>query len=256
MTPKAVALPPNTDPDSYIQKEGVEAWNKLKEKALTLFEFFVVEVSKEVGSGTQAKLKAWEKIRPFFKMVKSSVEAGLYRKLIAEKLGVDEEELHKGAPKKSGQNNTKKEPKKNEFPEEERLLIAAMVLKPTLTPKIQSAGDIFTNPTLKETATQLFRAYAEEGSVTLASLQDQLDTDLSRWIREMALVEEDDPIWEKAVQDCLSRIEGKNLNSRLQILNKEIALAEEKGNEQELLKLLAKKTQLTAIRTKGGGNVL
>ena len=134
--------------------------------------------------------------------------------------------------------------KTEEYPKEERLLIAAMVLKPKLIDIVKDSGPAFTHPELQQMATQLFEAHAEEKSASLAALQTILNEPLAQWVREMALIEEEEMVWEKAVEDCLAKIRIKSIGARLEKLNREIAEAENRGNEAALLDLLNEKTKL------------
>ncbi|OGQ04492.1 MAG: DNA primase [Deltaproteobacteria bacterium RIFCSPLOWO2_12_FULL_44_12] len=244
LVPKALTLPTGMDPDNFIRQEGKEAWEKLKDRSQTLFEYFVDWVIKETGKGTAAKVEAWEKIRPLLAKVKNSVEAGIYRKKVANKLGVDEEWLQTRHETRIPNLESRTSNLEPSYPEEERLLIAAMILKPKVAKMLENIEDIFTDPTLKNLAKQLFQEYAEEKNVGLTNIQDKLDERLAGWIREMALVEEDDTVWEKAAMDCLTKIESKSLGIRLTKLNHEIAIAEDKGDEPLVLSLLTQKNEL------------
>lgn len=248
LTPKVVPLPDKVDPDAFIRKEGKEKWEMLAKKAITLFEYFIAETVSQTGLQTDGILKAWREIQPILQKVQNPLETNLYRKKIAEKLGVEEGWLGGQSSVVSRQERKKTATDSNQFPEEERLLIAAMVLKPELIPTIQKGAPTFSEPSLKNLATQLFQQFAEEGCVPFASLQDQLEAPLARWIREMALVEEEEGLWKKAVQDCLTRMEQKSLGTQLKTLNEKIAKAEQEGNEPELLEWISQKTKLLQER--------
>ncbi len=237
--PKALTLPAGQDPDSFIRTEGPAKWETLKNRSETLFEFFVEETLRQSPKGTQGTVAAWEKLRPMLEKVKGTLEKEIYKKQIAQKLKLDEKWLHhKITP------TTKKTGEERRFPKEEQLLFTAMLLKPKLIDRIQGFGEVFTDPELKEYGKQLFETPAEERVSSLAGLQSRLPESLAKWIREMALVEEEDALWEKAVEDCLSKMSAKNLGVRLNELNAEIAQAESEQNEATLLNLLQEKTKL------------
>ncbi len=124
------------------------------------------------------------------------------------------------------------------------MLIAAMVLKPATISRIRQEGDCFQDAALKKIATQLFSNDADKSGVNVASLPEEIPEDLARWIREMALTEGEENVWEKAVDDCLKKIGAKNLEKQVRTLNQKIASAETEGNEKELLKLLGQKKML------------
>ncbi|MDZ4224618.1 MAG: toprim domain-containing protein, partial [bacterium] len=246
LVPKGLTLPQGSDPDNFIRTKGVTEWNALKNKSKTLFEYFVDYILQESPKGTQGVVQAWEKISPVLNKVESSVEKGIYKRQIAEKLGVEEKWLEQKKPRTEDRGPRTVDQKQNvkEYPEEERLLIAAMVLRPKTVETIRDSGVIFTDLQLKEMATQLFEAHAEEKLVSLASLQTVLNEPMAKWIREMALVEEEEMVWEKAVEDCLAKIRIKSMGARLEKLNREIAEAENLGKHSALLDLLNEKTKL------------
>lgn len=247
LTPKGAEIPSGMDPDSFVLQKGKEGWEQLLAKAPTLFEYFVSNVLKEEGEGTQETLRAWEKIKPVLDKIKNPLEAGMYRKIVAAKLGVEERWLS-GQRKEDSRREISSDAQR-EFPKEERLLIAAMILKPALIDKVKGAGEIFSEPALKKIATQLFLKSADKESVTIASLRGEIPEDLASWIREMALAEEEDAVWEKAVDDVLNKIAAKSLGNIIQRLNKEIVKAEARGDENELSKLLGQKTKLVGVKT-------
>lgn len=245
LTPRLLLLPGGTDPDSFLKERGAQAFSTLQEKSPTLFEFFIDWTVQNSPKGTAGALQAWKKIEPLLQKIQDRVEKGIYLKRIAAKTGIEVENL-----KKNNKNNrleNKPASPLNEaksYPEEERLLLAALVLKSKLSEKIRGAGEVFTHSRLKEISTQLFQILDEEGNVALHVALNHCDPPLASWIREMAMVEEEDQLWEKAVTDCLIKIKSRNLKTKLMQLNEEITLAEQAGNESTLLKLLTEKTKL------------
>lgn len=260
LTPKAMVLPAGEDPDSFIRKEGKEGWSRLKDRAATLFEYFMESVFREAGKGTAAQVHAWEKIRPMLGKVGNSLEQNIYKKQVAEKFGVALPEFFAPSAgsgirtigqkfQKTGQGEPG-EPK-IKYPEEEKLLITAMVLQPKVLKRVRAAGDIFTDTRLKKTAEALF-CLAAEGEISISTLPEEVDPQLAGWIREMALLEDGETLWEKVVSDCLSKIGKKNRHAQLLQLNTQIRRAETEGNEANLGALLAEKAKLTAAK-KGTG---
>ena len=246
LVPKALRLPQGSDPDSFIRTSGIKEWEALKNRSKTLFEYFLDETMANTPKGTQGVVQAWEKIAPILNRVESPVEKGIYKRQIAVKLGVEEKWLEEKKRRTMDRGPWTEDQKQNvkEYPKEERLLIAAMVLKPKLIDIVKDSGPAFTHPELQQMATQLFEAHAEEKSASLAALQTILNEPLAQWVREMALVEEEEMVWEKAVEDCLAKIRIKSIGARLEKLNREIAEAENRGNEAALLDLLNEKTKL------------
>lgn len=241
LTPKLMLFPDQEDPDSFMQNQGKEAWEKFKTKTPTLFEARIEVETDGATKDTQKKIRAWETLKPLLAMVRNPVEAGIYRKKIAEQLGMDESWL-KSSPKNTIRNAQYEQ--RNEFSQEEQLLIAAMLLEPKTIPAIQQAGVDFAHPHLQKFSTQLFEQYAETGQVSVAAFQEELEENLGRWIRELSLTEGEPWLWQKVVTDCLNKKASKKLEMHLKMLNEKIARAEQEGNEEEMLKLIAQKRKL------------
>lgn len=250
LTPKALALPHGFDPDSFIRQEGLEKWNRLKAKAPTLFEYFIQITVRQSGAGTADKLNAWRQIKPLLAQVRNKVEQKIYLRQTAEQLGLEEAAL-KATPfffQKPKQPLTPSKSPLETYPEEERLLLAALLLAPETIDIVRQNRHVITHPELKKIFTQLFEKSADERSVALTDLVRKWDRHLAVWIREMALVEEEEGNWKKVANDCLVKIKKRNLEKELDQLNRQIKEAEKNGDESALLKLLSEKSSLMEIK--------
>lgn len=261
LTPKIIPLPQGEDPDSFIQKQGKQAWEKLKTEAPTLFEFFLRQTALAAGPGTAGVLGVWEKIRPLLQKVANPVERAIYLKQTAERLRLPENELQKalsgrGQGGGGGSNSLKKlaiatnaKMTINTPPDWEKSLLAAMVLRPALAFKIRDALEGFENEELKKIGTQLFLRIAEERDESLPSLLGILPEGLANWIRVLGLSGIENEAWEKNVEDCLAKMETKDWAKKMEALNVQIREAEKNGDEKILLKLLKEKKGMTHERT-------
>lgn len=250
LTPRIIVLPKGEDPDSFIQKEGAPAWEKIKTAAPTLFEFFIQQTALTAGTGTAGVLGAWEKIRPLLQKVANPVERAIYLKQVSERLHLPENELNKAVnPLKKLAIATPVKKAINTIPDTERQLLAAMVLRPQLAPKVREVLEEFENEELKKIGTQLFLRIAEEKDESLPSLLGVLNEELANWIRAMGLSETQNEEWEKTVDDCLAKVRTKNWAKEMEALNVRIREAEKSGDEKTLLKLLKEKKGLSHERT-------
>lgn len=250
LTPKIIPLPKGEDPDSFIQKEGLKAWEKLKAAAPTLFEFFLQQTALAAGPGTAGVLGAWEKIRPLLQKVANPVERSIYLKQVSERLQLPEKELNRATnPLKKLAIATTLKTAINTPPDWEKSLLAAMVLRPGLAPRIRELLEEFENEELKKIGTQLFLRIAEEKDESLPSLLGACPEGLAHWIRAMGLSEIENEAWEKTVEDCLEKIRSKNWAKKMEALNVQIREAENSRDEKTLLQLLKEKKGLSHERT-------
>lgn len=245
LTPKAIFLPTGLDPDTFIRQEGADSFKKLAEKALTLFEALIDWISQNKKSGTSETIKVIQKLTPLLGLVQNPVERKIYLSRTGLRLGIPEEDIEKSIKNPNKINKISHHPSSTQkYPEEEKLLLATLVLNPSRLATLQEKEALFTHPLLKTIATQLFLNPAEEWLERLKTTEEQ-SKELASWIRELALREEEDPRWEKTTEDCLARIRLRKIKLELTRLNAEIASAESEGNEKILLKLLAEKGRLT-----------
>lgn len=250
LTPRTIALPKGEDPDSFVQKEGPPAWEKLKTAAPTLFEFFIQQTALAAGPGTAGMLAAWEKIRPLLQKVSNSVERAIYLKQVSERLHLPENELNKAVnPLNKLAIATPVKKAINTIPDTERQLLAVMVLCPQLASRVREVLEEFENEELKKIGTQLFLRIAEEKDESLPSLLGLLNEELANWIRAMGLSETQNEEWEKTLDDCLAKVRTKNWAKEMEALNVRIQEAEKLGDEKTLLKLLKEKKGLSHERT-------
>ncbi len=91
-----VELPKGEDPDSFLRKEGSEAFNARLTDARPIFDFFVRDLieSHDMGS-VEGKVKVIEELAPRMKKIGNPVEKDLYLREIARLLGESERTLMK-----------------------------------------------------------------------------------------------------------------------------------------------------------------
>jgi DNA primase len=91
-----VELPAGDDPDSFLRKEGADAFAARVTKARPIFDFFFRDVirSHDTG-GVEGKVKVIEELAPHLRKIGNPVERDLYLREIARVLGVNERTLAK-----------------------------------------------------------------------------------------------------------------------------------------------------------------
>ena len=97
-----IELPHGEDPDSFIQKEGVEAFRVRLENARSVMDFFMDDVLAGAGSGIEQKVRAAEQIVERIAGLSSELEQDLYLKQLAQRSGIGLEQLKQVGKKLSG----------------------------------------------------------------------------------------------------------------------------------------------------------
>lgn len=243
LTPKGLLLPKNQDPDDFIRQNGGEPFLKLKKESLTLMEVTIDTVVDKSESGTKGRLNAWNELKPLLNRVQNRVERGIYLKRVEKALHFEENELQlekKATPLSQKVRST--------FPEEERLLLAALIFRPEKASSVLSEANLFQDRHLREIGTQLFMEGTDEKTSSLESRLKERDPELARWIREMAMIEEGASFWDRVLEDCLRKMASRSTEQKMNELNAAIAKAEKESNEEQLMKLLAEKSELITAK--------
>jgi len=103
-----IELPGGDDPDSFIQREGAEAFRLRLEKARSVMDLFIDDLLTEAGSGIEQKARAAEKIIEQISGLSSDLEQDLYLKELAQRSGIDLEQLKEVKIKVTGERQQKK----------------------------------------------------------------------------------------------------------------------------------------------------
>jgi DNA primase len=95
-------LPPEDDPDSYVRTKGKEAFEALLDKAQTLSEYLVHELTGRVDMRTvEGRAKFLQEAKPLVKQISAPMLSLMLRKQLAELGGIAQSELDRGFEIKS-----------------------------------------------------------------------------------------------------------------------------------------------------------
>ncbi len=93
MPAKVMSLPDGEDPDTFVNKSGIDAFLSLMERSVPMFDFFIDRKVAEGGKEIEHRVKVLEDIFPVLAELKSPVQRALYVKRLSEKLQVTEKAL-------------------------------------------------------------------------------------------------------------------------------------------------------------------
>jgi len=84
-----IALPSGDDPDSFLEKNSVEAFRTCQEKARPAFEFFVRSLLSQIPADSiDSKVRIVDEVIPRFRKIVNPLERELYEKEICRLLGI------------------------------------------------------------------------------------------------------------------------------------------------------------------------
>lgn len=261
VSPKAVRLPNKEDPDTLVQKEGVEKFKERIKRAPTLFEFCVDRLLERVGTGSAGQVEVLKKVGEWLAQVEEPAELTVYRQFVARRLMIDEASLPK-----FGQNSASNLPRASggsasggqaaqavsrNIAKDERRIVLAALMQPKLLLALTSqlTAELWQDETARQLWNMLKQATEKLGSnvSVLQVLENCEDQVLAVSVREKLMLLEADGMdeYERLVTDGIHWLQKRKSEADLQDLNVAIQKAEREGNEEQLFLLLAEKRKLS-----------
>ena len=239
---RVVYLPEDEDPDSFLNKRGKEALERLLEGAPSLLELFLQEKTQEVGKGdpVEKKVAALRQVLPMIRKIPDRLSQGLRIKSLAEEIGIPElslrEELSnlnepkKKAKERIAQDTTPQEAGK--WPAEERLICQILIQFPSLLPRFTEEGVLgsFRSASLGDTIRELAEHYREGETLNLSEVlpEEPSDPGLFRLLTRLSCREEfTEEQAVRALDDSVRRLKKRALKERMDGLNKRIKEADQ-----------------------------
>ncbi|MBI5407919.1 MAG: DNA primase [Nitrospirae bacterium] len=220
---KILAFPDNEDPDSFLRKNGSEAFQHLLESPLSLIDFFM----QQKGDKRLIAREALETVS----RVSDKILQGHYIKMLSEKLMINETFIIEEF-KKIRNISAKEEraaPSKPQLiakPSEEVSLIKLLLQYPE---KIDKALTVLSEDDLKNATTRIIFKKIKGGLKNFNELISTFEGAEKAFLTELSLRGEgDNP--EKEFDDCISRIKDNNRKLLKLELAKKIKEAELKGD--------------------------
>ncbi len=238
---RVVYLPQEEDPDSFLNKWGKEAFERLLENAPPLLELFLEEKTRGIGKGdpVEKKVAALRQVLPMIRRIPDRLAQGLRIRSLAEEIGIPElslrEELSKRKesarkdPERVSEGETRGETGK--WPSEERLICQILMQFPSLLPEFMGAEVLgsFKSASLREALRTFAEHYRERGTLNLSEVlpEERSDPGLFRLLSSLSCREEftqEEAV--TALGDSLRRLRKRALKERLERLNKRIQEAD------------------------------
>lgn len=251
---KTVVLPGGEDPDTFLRKEKLEAFERKVAEARPLVDFYFDWLMKNHDvKGIEGKVKVAKEGAALIAKIPDGIRRNFYTKALAERLDLQESllyEIVRTPPKGRSDSETVERPSSavKDFPRSEEMVIRLMIHRPELIPSISEQGILgdFESPLLKGIGEALEAFYQRKGRLEVAEALGTLGEDFRKWVSEFSFQENGmegaDP--EKALKDCIHRIRQKKLKKDEGELFKRIQEAEKEKGQRELEALLLKRQEL------------
>ncbi len=252
MSVKVVLLPGGDDPDTFLKKNGYEAFAVCLRQAVPLMDFVLGQVAKAgKGAAIGEKIAQAGEMLGFIEKLPSSIERNHYLKKTAEALSIDEadlrQEMAREATRQRGAPNREQAaPSPSRRPRAEEILIHLMLkdggIARSLKDQIQPQD--FTDPLFQQAAQRIFEALSADGGFDSRVLFHDGDEELNRLISHYSVLDADYEDPEKHCRDCVNLIKQKDPEKKMKHLLKAIDEAAAKGDWTEYRRLLEEQNLL------------
>jgi len=263
-----VELPGGEDPDSFLKKEGSEAFQIRFDQARPVLDLFMQERLAEAGEDLAERAKAVEEICAKIRLLPSEVERRLYLPLLAQRSGLQEEFLARkilaAASSREAPNLTRRpaplpqavpavarEKAQDGLRKAQEWLLRMMFDEEggaTIRNKVAEEGcaNLFLDPQLLVIAEQTVGIGANSGAFTEQAVFDSLD-EQQKGILSGILMKEGDFLAEDPsgiFTGCRQAVAKGRLRQRADSLLKEIQVAEREGRQADVAPLFQELTEI------------
>ena len=246
------------DPDEYIIKYGNARFNNLVDKALSIIEFKVKILKKDLNlENTNDKIKFLNEIAKLISNVNNTIEREVYIEKIAKEYDISKEAIYAEVNKLTYKNvkteNVLEKPKPvvTHIKREEKVISEAVKRRENTVIALLLMGDLnifeilrqnikvenFQDEVNKKIAQKLYEEF-EKGNSNINAIIDNLEQDEQNQITMIMSEDYEITDIEKAIDDVVQAYEREKLNTRkfeiLDLLDKNLENDQKKELEKEL----------------------
>lgn len=252
---KVVTLPVGDDPDTYVRKEGPEAFACLEQQAPSLLDFALEHSLKSAeGSTIEGRIRTVDEILRILQKSEHPIEREERIRLVAERFGINQQRLidrypalrDKSRPASSGPTPVPSQGSWKGAPEERDLVYLLLhgQLLPAEVRRLRA--EAFSVPACRKIVEQALANLEQDGRVGLRKVLDSVvdDPECGSLATELSMREEhfDDP--RAHIQGCLNTIDRKRVEAVLRDLIAQLKAAEREGRTEDARVLNAQVNQL------------
>lgn len=252
ISPKALILPYDTDPDQYIHQVKGNKFREEVKQAVPMIDFLIEDALKtQCSSSIEGKLKITEEIVPILRKIKNDIERDYYIEKISGRLGVKEtriRSLTKESSRTHKQVDGGVQIKLANRNRAEKFLVQLMLLHDQTVPVINESLILqdFVDQELQKLGIFLIQVYNRQGKIDPFRDSNLLnDENLRNLLSELSLMEEGSIInVDKILKDCIQKIKLDKIRREKEKINSEIKIIQEsKGGNATLSNELLKRSQ-------------
>jgi DNA primase len=239
-------LPPGDDPDTFVQREGLEAATKLVEKSIPLLEFYLDRALPPESTDAD-RVRVAKQMAPLLRKIRGPLELDMAIRQAGSKLGAHghgEEMLRReilaasDAPAARPASVERRTPiatdRRNHVASAEELLVTLMLHDPSCVLRIDGEGalDLFDEGPWRSLAVELVDGVRRGVVIDPATLLGRLDeSDAARIAGRLLAMGGEDATREQILVDCIANLRHRaRERERLRVL-RQIREDEARGND-------------------------
>jgi len=257
---KILTLLEELDPDSFIQKYGIEEYKEHLRKSTPADEFLLDFHLKEVNLDIpEQKVRAVRNIWDEIKKNPNEIIIDEYIKKLSHRLKIDEGTLRSIIKLKPAEINEKEKEKIRFLPAEKRLL-QILIEDKRIAPDVyaEMKGEYLQGLKSEPIFNALSESHKKGTSSSLPELKQKIDRSLFSLLSEALMEKEQVPTLEEAIE-CLNTLRQYSLENQAKKLKEEITSLERKGETGKLSPLIKQlqevKNQLSTLSQRNYQNL-
>ena len=256
---RVVSLPPEHDPDTFVQEHGSDALLERTEKAQSVLDFYLEQLAlRHDLSSVEGKSRAVATLRPLLAKIRDAVRRDLLLREVAQRLSVDEQalrqELHASVQQQRAPRRPRDESAQPAEPDPPRHELEFIGLLLNFPHYIADTAERLPPEALGDTRTQtlyrlLFERQAQGRSIDLGMIISELEDDaLSRLVTQCAVQGFDEEQVERQWRDYVLHFQKNSLQTRIAAARQALALAVDQRDEGEVARISSEIAELNQQR--------
>lgn len=246
---RVLPLPPGMDPDSYAFKHGAEIFRNPWDTAQPWLTYVLEELIAAHGMEIEGRVRISEELRPYLQNLADPVEQGLWLKVAAERLAVDEATLRRSLTSLGPMAARRLDPAGQLLVNLEKGLLKWVLHHPAAVPweELEEWAREFEDQELKGLMTLIITNFREHGGLDHSLLIQQVEAEpLRKQICALTLGEEefDSPSADLMAADWRRFLKIRRLKKDQESLKERLEAAAAADANEDLAALLARRQEI------------
>lgn len=258
--PKAVVLPNNEDPDSFLKAAGREKLAELIANSVTLLDFALERIFRGSGGGQEDLARSLDEACTLAGRIESPIRRGLLAKQLAVRVGLGEEAVRQQIDRSRRGSRAPQvavSADGGQLPKSEQLILATLLHYPKLKGAVARDSILSALPEerMRKLAQRILDAPPEAERITAGSLiQPDDDEELKSLAGELLLADPpcEDRVAEKMLLEAVRDREKRKLNEEMDAVRTELNEARQADDQPRIdqltSRLFALRKELEMIR--------